>query len=388
MSAQPTELQARLIDLFGNPATADPTKLYGNLTVLPSGLIQVGTGIVMPDGYTSANTPMGRNKVINGNMKLAQRAALAYTNGASSYSGPDRYLAANAAGGGQFTQSQGTITYGGVTKSALVQTVNTIWSTFTGSNYWTGILQRIEGYNCVDMLGQPAALSFIFSTNVTGTFNVALQDSNQTNSYATTFSATAGVPTKVTILIPVLPTSMVVPNSSATGMNLWIGFLNAGTYQTANQNVWQSGNFVASASATNWAAVANNFIAVTEIQLETGTYATPFERRIWSQQLNDCYRYYASLVYSGASFNGIATSTSSAYSFGNTPPVVMRATPTASLTGTWTTTAPAGNTGSVTVTAVTANNWYLSNTTGTFTTGQTCYFGSSAGSTVNLAAEL
>src|SRR5258706_8656109 len=43
MAAQQSELFARLIDLFGSPATADPTKLYGNLTVSPNGNILVGT---------------------------------------------------------------------------------------------------------------------------------------------------------------------------------------------------------------------------------------------------------------------------------------------------------------------------------------------------------
>lgn len=43
MAAQPSELHARLIDLFGSPSTADPTKLYGNLTVAPSGNVLIGT---------------------------------------------------------------------------------------------------------------------------------------------------------------------------------------------------------------------------------------------------------------------------------------------------------------------------------------------------------
>ena len=36
-------MAARLVDLFGSPATADPTKLKGNLTVAPSGNVIVGT---------------------------------------------------------------------------------------------------------------------------------------------------------------------------------------------------------------------------------------------------------------------------------------------------------------------------------------------------------
>jgi hypothetical protein len=43
MAAQQSELFARLVDLFGSPATADPTKLYGNLTVSPNGNVLIGT---------------------------------------------------------------------------------------------------------------------------------------------------------------------------------------------------------------------------------------------------------------------------------------------------------------------------------------------------------
>jgi hypothetical protein len=37
------QMAARLVDLFGSPGTADPTKLKGNLTVAPTGNVLVGT---------------------------------------------------------------------------------------------------------------------------------------------------------------------------------------------------------------------------------------------------------------------------------------------------------------------------------------------------------
>lgn len=36
------QLMARVIDLFGPVATADPTKLYGNLMVSPNGSVLIG----------------------------------------------------------------------------------------------------------------------------------------------------------------------------------------------------------------------------------------------------------------------------------------------------------------------------------------------------------
>jgi hypothetical protein len=147
MSAQPSELSARIIDLFGNPATADPTKLFGNLTVLPSGIVQIGSasGLQLPDGYTTVITPQGRNRIINGDCRIAQRASAVLSSPiGNTYGGPDRFSSANSTGGGQFTQSAGTITFGGATLPAIVLTANTANTAVTGSNYWYGILHQIE----------------------------------------------------------------------------------------------------------------------------------------------------------------------------------------------------------------------------------------------------
>src|SRR5271169_1155806 len=101
-----------------------------------------------------------RNRIINGNCNVAQRPSFAYTSGTAGYGGPDRYTAANIGAGGMFTQSQGTITYNGVMKNAVVQTVNTAIVSDTTTNYWSGIQQYVEGLNCYDLLGQPITISF------------------------------------------------------------------------------------------------------------------------------------------------------------------------------------------------------------------------------------
>lgn len=292
MSAQPTELSARLIDIFGNPATADPTKLWGNLTVLPSGLVQIGTGLVMPDGYAHAFTPMGRNRVINGAMTVVQRAtSVASINGTGLYGGPDRFWFAQI-GAGAFTQSTGTITYGGLSKPAIVQTVTTAVASYTTGNYFSGFVQKIEGIHSFDMLGQPATLSFIFNASVAGTYSVVLQDGNQANTYATTFTVAANTPTKIVINFASLPTTLNVGANNGVGLFLWVGTLNQGTYMASTLNQWVTGNFISATGVTNWGATNGNFIAMTEVQFESGTNATPFERVNYTQIHLQCLRYY------------------------------------------------------------------------------------------------
>lgn len=281
----------------------------------------------------AALAPMtGKNRIINGDCRVAQRGNGVYSTGVAGYGGPDRYYAINAnSAGGQFTQSQGSITIGGITKSAVVQTVNTAIASVATTNIWSGITQSIEGLNCYDLLGQQAAISFIFSTNLTGTnkFSLALRDYTNANSYVTSFNATGGTPVKVSIPLASLPTSLTTPNSAAGGLSLSIAALNQGTYQTATVGSWQSGNFVSASGAANWGATVGNFIAATEIQLEAGSFSTTFDRRQYGTELALCQRYYqtnaAGMVYGYANAAGVLV-----YADGELP-VPMRASPTTGL---------------------------------------------------------
>lgn len=248
----------------------------------------------------------GRNRIINGGCRVYQYAAsVAVGSGTTAYGGPDRFCAINGnSAGGQFTQSKGTIVYGGVTYPAVVQTVNTAISSQTGTNYWGGITQRIEGNSCYDMLGQGAMLSFIFSTNVTGTYGVALSDGpSVSKTFLATFSATAGTPVKVTIPIASLPTSLNTSQNASLGLTLSIGALNAGTYSSATTGSWIAGQFVTASSATNWGATAANFISATQIKLESGTVATPWVPLPFVDELLQCQRYY------WTSYDGVAAGT-------------------------------------------------------------------------------
>lgn len=249
------------------------------------------------DGY------MGRNRIINGGMTVAQRpSATISTNNV--YAGPDRYNASVNLAGGSFTQAAGTITYNGITRPAIAQTVVTGTSSFGSTNFWYGIHQVIEGYNSYDLIGQPISVSFIFNTNVSGTYSLALRDGSATNSYVTTFTATANTPARYTFNIPA-SAALAIPASTASGLDIAIGFLNTATYTTSAINLWQSGNFVAATGAVNWAATAGNFIAVAELQLEEGAIATPFERENVGTTLNKCMRYYQ--ILGTASSGGIIT---------------------------------------------------------------------------------
>jgi hypothetical protein len=280
-----------------------------------SGLVSLSQGLIMPDGYTVQNTGMGRNRIINGDCRVAQRASVAVASGTGTYGGPDRFWCGQIAGG-QFTQSAGTLVYNGVTKNCVTQTVNTAWSTWTTTNYWSGFNQRIEGFNCYDMLGSPAALSFIFKASVAGLYSVAIEDSTQTNSFVSSFTVAAGVATKIIIPVASLPTSLVTAANNGIGLMVWIGALNAATYTSTsgNLNTWQSGNIFVAPGVVNWAATAGNTISMTDLQFESGLNATPFERLSVGTLVSLCQRYYE--VLSGGNYGvGGMNGTTTAYVF-------------------------------------------------------------------------
>ena len=248
-----------------------------------------------------------RNRIINAACDIAQRPPLVCSVGVAGYGGPDRYTAQNISAGGQFTQSQGGMTLNGIARSAISQIVNTGTTAFTASNYWFGITQIIEGFNSYDLRGKPVALSFIFNTNLTGTYSVALRDGGSSQSYVTTFAAVLNTPLQVKILIPAIPLGASVPITNGAGLIVTVGFQNQGTLQTSTLNAWQAGNFLSSNTATIWAATAGNFIQITDLQLEEGTAVTPTERRSYAAEFAMCSRYYQRKTHNVTTINALST---------------------------------------------------------------------------------
>lgn len=279
----------------------------------------------------------GRNRLINGNGIINQRGYTAFAVNASGYGGPDRWAVSNSGTGAAITQLTGGMTINGVAGSDVAQQVATAGSTLTSTNYLSGLQQAIEGYNCFDLVGQPVTLSFWFYATQIGLYNVALTDYTHTHSFVTQFNVpTASTPQFVTISIPALPLSLSVPQSSAGGLILFIGGLNQGTYQSLSGNLgtWQAGDYLSGTGAVVWSSTVGAIIAATQIQLEAGKVATPFEREIYSATLAKCQRYAYAVTNYGI---GITWSTSVTYSYGMVAfPVQMRANPTLGPVGSFT----------------------------------------------------
>lgn len=267
----------------------------------------------------------GRNRIINGDCRVAQRGSNGvYPNNVNGYGGPDRFFATNSNAGGQFTQSLGTLVYGASTKNCVTQTVNTVLADNSGSKFWSGIIQQIEGTNCYDLIGNPVTVSFLFKASVAGTYSVSIRDSGS-YSYVTTFTVASNVVTRVVVNAPAIPSGASIPNTNALGMTVQIGAQNTsgGTFSTATLNAWQTGVYNTASTMTTWATTSGATISVADLQLEAGTSATEFERRNYAYELTLCQRYYENV--SGTVSQGHPRYTNRPYK------TVKRASPTVAL---------------------------------------------------------
>lgn len=280
----------------------------------------------------------GRNRVINGGMLVQQRGTTTVSGSNSgAYGQVDRFtsqIANSATGAFTLTGSVGgsSFPFNGVGRPCLAQTVTTVAGGISNTNFWSGIQHRIEGYNCYDLIGQQITLSFLFATNVAGTYSVAIADGAAAYTCVQTFTATASVQ-KIVLTFPTLPGTLTMPASSAIGMYISIGGIASGTTVTSTIGSWVSGNFAAASGSINWATVVSNYIAVAEMQLEVGTVATPFEREPYNITLAKCQRYYAATQSGTFVGSGAAAITTSAFVQIQLQ-TAMRASPTIAFTGT------------------------------------------------------
>jgi hypothetical protein len=263
------------------------------------------TGITLTGQFDSASTFGFKNRIINGQMQIAQRATSATITAGSTiaagYSTVDRFYVYCT--GANVTAAQ-------VAGSGAIK--NNLQITGAASVTAVGIGQRIEQLNSYDMAGSTATLSLDISNSLLTTVTWTAYYANTANTFGTLASPTrtqiATGTFTVTSTLTRYSIQISIPAAATTGIEvvLTVGAQTSGT--------WVVGN----------------------IQLEESSIATSFDYRSYGTEFAMCQRYYqtsydygtavqaATGVTDGASFICINTSDSSN---GGLLPVVMRATP-------------------------------------------------------------
>jgi hypothetical protein len=298
----------------------------------------VTTVKIKDDAVTAAKVAAGvlpgKNLLINGDMRIAQRGT-SFPEDGHRYT-LDRWKC-NDNGDGVYTVTQDTdaptpAQAGTDFKFSLKVDVTTADSSLAAGEEYT-VQQRIEGFNMAH-LGFGAAdaatvtLSFWVKAAKTGSHFVAMVPSAFDRGYSAEYTINvADTWEKKEITVVGDTGGTWVGATNGVGMYL-IFVLACGSNKTGGTaDTWNTTVEYADTGIVNEMDSTSNNFFLTGVQLEVGSSASDFERRDYASELARCQRYYQE---SGAGMVAYLHSTT-VNSLGLPFPVTMRATPTAVL---------------------------------------------------------
>jgi hypothetical protein len=212
-----------------------------------------------------------RNVIINGTGKVTQRGANSSISSPNTYynGGPDRWqVSLSALTGATFT---GNVTSPG--SNPPNATCMSLGGTLGGTGNSLTFRQRIEAANSAHLAGSTVTVSFwVYQTALASTLTNYI-----TLNYATAqdnFASVTAIGSSSTVSVSQntwqkITATFTIPSAATTGLELLLIF----------------GGSSGTGSGTYY---------LTNIQLEAGSVATPFETRPYGQELALCQRYYVS----------------------------------------------------------------------------------------------
>jgi hypothetical protein len=235
-----------------------------------------------------------KNRIINGDMRIDQRNAGAVVTPVNAQYTLDRWFV-EASQASKFTiqQNAGSVTPPSGFTNYLGLTVGAAANVTVGINDYFDITQVIEGYNCSDLAWGTATaktitLSFWVRSSLTGTFGGAIKNGSRSYPYTYTISS-ANTWEQKTITIS---GDTVNATNSTNGPGIVCIFsLGMGSTYSGTAGAWVTANYSSATGATNLISTNSATFYITGVQLEQNTSATPFERRLYNQELANCQRY-------------------------------------------------------------------------------------------------
>ena len=334
------------IDVPSTGGTYTLTAPANNATIFTT----AGGAITGNVAFTSNNVSIGgqtispavgmRNRIINGDMRIDQRFAGASANTGSSGGAYtlDRW-GTYVTGGGVFSIQQSSTIPTGFINSQVITVTSSDSSISAGDVYQ--VRTTIEGLNCSDLAWGTASaktvtLSFWVRSSLTGTFSSSIRNYAGDRSYVATYTiSSANTWEYKTITIPGDTTGTWLTTNSGFCFITWS--MGCGSTWESTEGSWLAGNYVATTGSVDLISTLGATFYLTGVQLEEGSVATPFERRLYGQELALCQRYFQK-SYDIATAVGTATRTGYVnWNWGNmmsnatvylTWPVRMRASPT------------------------------------------------------------
>lgn len=279
-----------------------------------------------------------RNMIINGDMRVSQRGDSTGITVAGYY-GPDRFRT-ELGGLGTWSVSQSSTAPDGFGNSFKIN-CTTADASPAAADYLV-LYQHFEGKNVQRLkkgtsAAEKSTLSFWIRSNKTGTYQVNMRDTDNARIIGRTYTIDAANTWEHKVVTFDGDTTGAYDNDVNLSMTIewWLGSgtdFSSGAVPTS----WESAvNADRNAgSNVNLADSTSNELYITGVQLEVGDTATPFEHRLYGDQLQACQRYFRKLKVNNANDYPFIRYHQSVNTYlGNVkllPP--MRAAPTGSIT--------------------------------------------------------
>lgn len=286
--------------------------------------IDAGTDQVQVKNLNGGPLAGTRNRIINGDFSVAQRGT-SFVSGANNddaYTLDRWYILSDGNDAIDVTQETSTVPTN--QKYAIALDVETINKKF-------GIAQIIENVNCVGLTGG----------NVTLSFKAKVSSTTKLDNVKAAIVAWSGTADTVTSDIisawnveGTNPTLIANATYENTPANLSVTTSYATYSLSANIDTASTNNIIVFIWSDVTDTTLGDFLYITDVQLEPGTVATPFERRSYGQELALCQRYYYQTSQPNDFYGRAGTVSATTYHpIIHEFPVLMRIAPNFSATG-------------------------------------------------------
>jgi hypothetical protein len=226
-------------------------------------------------------------------MRIDQRnAGASVTAGAGSGYTVDRWAyAADAAS--KFSIQQSSTAPTGFSYSVLLTSLSAYTPT---SSQAFQFRQAIEGYNMADWAwgtanAKTVTLSFWVRSSLTGNFGGSIVNDSENRCYAFSYTISAANTWEQKSITIAGPTDGTWGSTNGTGLRL-VFSVGMGSTFTGTANTWNTSTIFQPTGSTNLVSTNGATLYISGVQLEQNTSATPFERRLYNQELANCQRYF------------------------------------------------------------------------------------------------
>ncbi len=240
-----------------------------------------------------------RNIIINGAMQVAQRGTSATTIASNTYDTCDRFLQEFPPAEWSVNSTQETDAPAGFDYS--LKLAATSGATLGAGSYMIPFEYRTEGYDA-SRLGwgtteaKEVTISFWIKSNRTGIYTVdfTMQNSSTNPFIARQYTInSANTWEYKTITIPAHTTATNVKIDSTNAFSIFWWALSGSTFNSGEiVKAWGAQTPANRAPGTSATIASGDYWQMTGVQMEVGKFATPFEHRLFGEELALCQRYY------------------------------------------------------------------------------------------------